>query len=326
MLFWMAAKPKAVFLDAATLGPGVDASVLEALVDVQYFPYTAVPEITERLEGAQVAIVNKTRISRETLQAASSLRLIVVTATGTDNVDTSAAKDLGIVVSNIRGYCNDSVVQHVFALILSLTQHTHEFAGLVKSGAWQKAKTFTLFEFPMRELRGRRLGIVGCGSLGRAVGKLGACLGMRLPVSARPGASSGKLPAGRTALPNLLAEADVVRLHCPLTGGTNRLLARAEFEAMKRDAVVMNTARGGLIDGADLVDALKRGEIAGAGIDVLAEEPPRGGDPLLAADLPNLIVTPHIAWAAQEARQRALDQAVENIEDFFRGGFLRRVV
>jgi len=318
----MKMKLKAVCLDFATLGPDVDTSVLDQLVDVEYFPYTSSDEVAARLAEAQIAIVNKAKIDADAIAGAADLRLIVLTATGTDNVDTAAAMRHGVAVANIRGYCNDSVVQHVFALVLSLTQQIHRFDALAKSGSWQHSPTFALFDYPIRELSGLKLGIVGYGSLGQAVGRVGNCLGMQVLVSERPGGSRGD----RMPFPTVLREADVLSLHCPLTEATRNLLSRDQFSAMKRDALLINTARGGLIDSGALVAALETGEIAGAGIDVLPEEPPVCGDPLLTATLPNLIVTPHVAWAAREARQRALNQVVENISEFMAGRQLRRVV
>lgn len=320
----MSAKPKAVFLDFATLGPDMDTSVLDALLDVSYFDYTNVEEVETRIDDAQIVIVNKAKVSRNAILAAKRLRLIVLSATGTDNVDTTAAAEHGVAVANIRDYCSTSVAQHVFALILGLTRQINRYDALVRSGGWQASPSFALFDYPIRELTDLALGIVGYGSLGRAVAGAGRCFGMRVLVSGRPGRSD----AGEDRLPfeAVLEQADVLSLHCPLNGETRNLIGRAELRRMKRDALLINTARGGLVDSDALVDALRSGEIAGAGIDVLPVEPPRAGHPLLAADLPNLIVTPHIAWAAREARQRALNQAAENVEFFLQGRALRRVV
>lgn len=320
----MTTKPDAVFLDRATVGPGIDLSALERLVSLRCHDFTPPEAVAARIGDAAVVIANKTRINRSAIEQLSSTRLIVLTATGTDNVDSKAAGERGIAVANIRSYCNAAVVQHVFALILGLTQHTHRFDALVREGRWQKSQTFALFDYPIRELAGRNLGIVGYGSLGRSVAEFGRCLGMNVLVAGRPG--SADVPEGRIAFADLLKEVDVLSLHCPLNAATRNLLDAAAFEQMKSDAILINTARGGLIDGAALVEALRSGELAGAGIDVLDTEPPDASDPLLNADLPNLIVTPHIAWATLEARQRAVDQAAENIDAFFRGDALRRVV
>ena len=319
----MPARLKGVFLDFATLGPGVDTGVLDALLDVEYHAYSSSDEVPERIRGSDVVIVNKARISADAIAGAERLKL---SATGTDNVDTAAARARGVAVANTRDYCSTSLVQHVFALVLNLTQQIGRYDALVRSGAWQSSRSFALFDYPIRELTGRNLGIVGYGSLGRAAGDLGRCLGMRVLVSARPGTAARDLPDDRVPFEQVLDEADVLTLHCPLNEATHHLIGRPQLRRMKSDALLINTARGGLVDSEALVEALRAGEIGGAGIDVLSVEPPTGDEPLLAADLPNLIVTPHIAWAALEARQRALYQVAENIEYFLAGRELRRVV
>jgi glycerate dehydrogenase len=319
-------KPKAVFLDFATLGPNIDTRRLDGVADTTYYPYSTPAEVAERLAGASIAIVNKVSISAEAIAGAKQLELIALSATGTDNVATAVAKERGVAVTNSRDYCSTSVVQHVFALILGLTQQIGRFDALARSGAWQQSPSFALFDYPIRELAGRTLGLVGFGALGQAVGRLGECMGMRILVSARPGAPAESSYRARHPFEAVLEQADVLSLHCPLTETTFGLIGANELERMKNDALLINTARGALVDSQALVQALCDGEIAGAGIDVLPLEPPPVGDVLLAADLPNLIITPHVAWAAREARQRALDQVTENIEDFLRGGKLRRVV
>jgi glycerate dehydrogenase len=322
----MSQKPSAAFLDFATLGPLVDTGPLDQLVDVQYFDYSERKDLDERLRNAQIAIVNKVTLDRETIAAASKLRLIVLAATGTDNVDSAAARDHGIAVANVRNYCSTAVAQHVFALILGLTHHIPEYDALTRSGAWEHSRSFALFDYPIRELAGRALAVVGYGSLGQAVAHLGRCLGMEVLISARPGLEGERIAEDRVSFTTALRAADVLSLHCPLTAATHHMIGARQLELMKRDSLLINTARGALIDDEALVQALRGGEIAGAGIDVLPEEPPPPNQPLLAADLPNLIVTPHIAWAAKEARQRALAQVVENIAAFLAGDALRRVV
>ena len=253
------------------------------------------------------------------------LRLIVITATGADNVDMAAAAEVGIAVANARDYCSNAVAQHVFALILSLTQQLGPYQDLTRSGYWSRGRSFTLFDFPIRELNGRNLGIVGYGSLGQAVARVGDALGMKLLVSARVG-SEQPAPEGRVPFDVVLEESDVLSLHCPLNETTRHMLDAGAFARMKRDAILINTARGALVDHEALAEALRAGEIAGAGIDVFATEPPPESEPLLGSDVPNLILTPHIAWAALESRQRVLDQAAENIASFYAGRELRRLV
>lgn len=322
----MQQKLNGAFLDFQTVGPEIDTRSLDRVLDMKYYPYSKDEELLDRLEDRQVAIVNKTRLSRPTLTAARDLKLIVVSATGTDNVDVAAARDLGIAVANVRDYCSAAVVQHVFALVLGLTQQIVRFDTLVRSGAWQRSRSFTLFDYPIRELAGRKLGIVGYGALGQAVGRAGQCLGMQLLISARPGTPPRSVPDGRVAFDTVVAESDVLSLHCPLTDQTRHMISTRQLARMKSDALLINTSRGALIDTDALIQALKDGQIAGAGIDVLPVEPPPPAEQALLADAPsNLIVTPHIAWAAKEARQRALDQVAENIADFINGGTLRRV-
>jgi glycerate dehydrogenase len=321
----MPSKPRAVFLDFATVGPGIDTGRLDALVDMEYHDFSRGAEVAARLEGREIAVLNKAPLAREAVAAAAKLRLIVLAATGSDNVDVAAARERGIAVANVREYCSSALAQHVFALILGLTQKVGPYDMLVRSGAWSRSRSFALFDYPIRELSGRKLGIVGYGTLGQAVGRIGEALGMELLISQRPG-ESGPPPQGRLPLATVLAEADVLSLHCPLNETTRHLLDAAAFRRMKRDAIVINTARGALIDQQALADALRTGQIGGAGIDVLPLEPPPADQPLLKRDIPNLILTPHIAWSAKEARQRAIDQVAENIEAWLGGRELRRIV
>jgi len=320
----MQAKPRAVFLDFATAGPGMETAPLDALVETTYFAYSTPAQMPARLEACEIAILNKAKLDAGTIATAEQLKLIVLAATGTDNVDTLAARERGVAVANIRDYCSAAVAQHVCAMLMELTQHVGRYDALVKAGAWQRSKIFALFDYPIRELDGRNLGIVGYGSLGQAVAAMGRGLSMKVLVSARP--KSAQAPAGRVPFDAVLEQADVLSLHCPLTEETQHLIGAAELKRMKSDAILINTARGALVDGVALSEALRNGVIGGAGIDVLPVEPPAESHPLLAGDIPNLILTPHIAWAAKESRQRALDQVAENIADFLRGGRLRRVV
>lgn len=320
------AKPKATFLDYATIGPNVDTAKLEGLVDATYHECSAVEEVAERVRHCDIAILNKAKLGRAAIEGAQSLKLIALVATGSDNVDLVAAKERGVAVVNIRDYCSIALSQHVFALVLGFTQQIGGYAKLVREGKWQKSQTFAMFDYPIRELAGRTLGLIGYGSLGQAVARLGGCLGMEVIVAARLGTARADVPKDRVHFDDVIARSDVLSLHCPLTPQTRHMIGAAQFKQMKNDSILINTARGGLIDSDALVAALRAGEIAGAGIDVLASEPPDASDPLLAHGIPNLVVTPHIAWAAQESRQRALDQVTENIVDFLAGGKLRRIV
>lgn len=315
-----------VFLDYETVSNDdgtLDPSVLEkAAGPIRFYDDTADAEIDERIAAARIVLLNRVRLSRAHLAAARELELIALSATGTDNIDLGAAEERGIAVCNVRGYCTASVAQHVWALILSLNQHLSGWNRLAVDGSWARGG-FKERTHPIRELAGRTLGIIGLGDIGRAVGEAAAGFGMRVRVCSRP----GEPPApDRSTLAELLESSDVVSLHCPLTPATRGLIGARELARMKRDALLINTARGALIDSAALAAALKEGRLGGAGIDVLPREPPAADEPLLDPGIPNLIVTPHIAWAAVEARQRCLDEMAANIRAFLAGGRRGRVV
>jgi glycerate dehydrogenase len=317
---------KAVFLDYETLSrDDIDVTpILRAGVEVELFGVTAEDELETRIADANIVIVNKVRLGPVQMDAAPGLRLVCLAATGTNNVDLDAAQARQIGVCNIMAYCTQSVVQHVFAAILNLTHRLNEYQALLHSGAWKDSPQFCMLDYPIRELSGLTIGIVGLGELGSAVARVAEAFGMRVVVANRPGTEpSGE---GRLPLDDVLREADIVSLHCPLTDQTLGLIGDRELSLMKPDALLINTARGGLVDSGALARALLEGRIGGAGIDVLAQEPPVDGDALLDPGLPNLIVTPHIAWAAREARQRAVDEIAANIVSFLSGGSRRRVV
>ena len=319
----MSQRPTAAFLDFATMGPNVSTASIDALVEAKYFAYSRADEIPERLAAAEIAIVNKVNLDRKAIAAAPRLRLIALTATGTDNIDCRAAEERGVAVANARDYASRAVAQHVFALVLALTNHVARYDLLVRAGAWQRSRSFALFDYPIRELAGRKLGVVGFGALGQAVAALGRGFGMEVLVSTR---HRDEPEVGRVPFTTILRTADVVTLHCPLTPETEHMIGTRELKLMKPDALLINTARGGLVDGRALAAALERGTIGGAGIDVLPVEPPGADEPLLGPDIPNLLITPHVAWAAREARQRALEQVAENVQAFLTGKRLRRVV
>jgi glycerate dehydrogenase len=316
---------RTVFLDYETVSNGdLDTASLErAAPGILFHPATTESQIAARIAAVQIVLVNKIKLTRERLESASNLALIAVAGTGTDGVDLAAATERGIAVCNVRGYCTASVVQHTWALILSLTQHLGPYSRLATDGTWAEKEEYAVLAHPIRELTGRVLGIVGWGTLGRGVAALGEAFGMRPIACNRPGAPAER---GRVSLDALLASADIVSLHCPSTPATRGLIGARELGLMKADALLINTARGALVDGAALAEALRARRLGGAGIDVLPQEPPTDGDPLLAPDIPNLIVTPHIAWAAREARQRCIDEMAANIDDFRRGGRRGRVV
>jgi len=314
-----------VFLDEASLGRGdLDYGPLrEALSPWRCYPATAPHEVAQRIADAEVVISNKVVLDEGNLASARRLRLICVAATGTDNVDLAAAARRAIVVCNVRGYATPSVTQHVFALMLALMRSLPDYQRAVAAGRWQQSGHFCLLDFPIVELTGKVLGIVGYGELGRAVAQLARAFGMEVLIAARPG--SGAVPAGRLALEALLPQVDVLTLHCPLAGNTRGLIGSRELALMKAGAIFINTARGGLVDEQALAAALQAGHLGGAGVDVLSIEPPLGDHPLLTGDIPRLIVTPHIAWASREARQRLVAQMAQNIRAW-RSGRPRNVV
>ena len=317
---------KAIFLDYATVSFHGDlnpASLQRALPALELRDHTPQPDVARAIAGAEVVLVNKLRLTREILEGAPNLKLIALAATGTNNVDLDAARERGVAVCNLRDYCTASVVQHVFGVLLLLTQKLREYDALVRSGAWQRGEQFCLLDYPIRELTGRKLGIVGYGTLGRGVARAAQVFGLEVLVANRPG---GDRTPGRVDLDELLPQVDVLSLHCPLSPATTGLIGVRQLGFMKPDAVLVNTARGALIDSQALADALRAGRLGGAAIDVLPQEPPVDGNPLLAGDIPNLIVTPHIAWAAREARQRCIDEMAANVEDFRRGGRRGRVL
>ena len=316
---------KAVFLDWATMGPDLDISAMRAaLPELEVFDVTADDQVAERIAGATYVLANKIHLTDELLDDCPELRFIGLTATGTDNVDLDSARRHGVAVCNIRAYCTQSVAEHVFACLLCLTHSLESYAADVRAGEWQNSEDFCLLSHPVRELSSMTLGVVGFGELGRGVANIAKGFGMDVIVSARPGTDSND--DGRVSFDELLARADVISLHCPLTPDTRGLFGAQEFEKMKSDAVLINTARGGLVDSAALAEALERGDIAAAAIDVLPKEPPVRGDPLLDYEGKNLIVTPHIAWATNEARQAAIDELTANIVAFQEGQKRNRIV
>ena len=317
---------RAVFLDFGTVSTGDDLDIhplLKILPNLEVHSVTADSDVDERIAGRNIILTNKADISRARIEANSTLQLIALTATGVNNVDLVAARERGVAVCNIRDYCTPSVVQHVFATLLSLTHSIREYDHALKLGAWEKGEQFTLLHFPIRELAGRTLGIVGYGVLGQGVARVAEAFGMRVLIANRPG---GAPEPGRVDLDELLPQVDVLTLHCPITDATRGLISARELSRMRPDAIVINTARGGLIDADALAGALREGRIGGAAIDVLTQEPPVDGNPLLSPDLHNLIVTPHTAWAAKESRHRAIDELAANVGDWLSGGLRGRVV
>jgi glycerate dehydrogenase len=305
----------AVFLDFGSVTRGdMDCAALErAISPWRYYIASSEQEVLERISLAEVIVSNKVFLNREAILAAQRLKLICVAATGYNNIDLVAAAERNVPVCNVRNYATPSVVQHVFMLMLNLTRRFLEYQELVKRGGWQASTFFCPLDFGIQELSGKTLGIIGFGVLGQAVADVAQAFGMQLLIAERKGRPAR---AGRIAFDDVMRQADFISLHCPLMPETCDLISTREFELMKPSAVLINTARGGLVNETDLLHSLATGRIAGAAIDVLQEEPPKQDNLILQHQLTNLIVTPHIAWASRESRQRLLDQLANNIENF----------
>jgi glycerate dehydrogenase len=307
--------PHIVFLDRASLLANMRAP--SCAHTWQDFEQTTPEQVIPRIRDASVVVTNKVKLSAEVLAQVPGVKMIAVAATGTDNVDLAYCREHGIVVSNIRNYAVHTVPEHVFMLMLALRRNLLAWRQDLQQGQWQEAEQFCLFTQPINDLHGSTLGIVGGGVLGQAVAQLALAFGMRVLLAEHKGATSVR--TGYTAFDSVLRDSDVITLHAPLSDATRNLIAEREFNLMKRSALLINTARGGLVDETALEAALKTGRIAGAGFDVLTAEPPRAGNRLLDLNLPNFILTPHVAWSSREAMQILADQLVENIEAFLRG-------
>jgi glycerate dehydrogenase len=309
---------RGVFLDLRTVDRNdLDLTSLRSVVmQWTYHDRTAPYQVIDRIRDADILVTNKIDLDGTALESAHALKLVCIAATGTNNIDLDACRSRNITVSNVTGYATSSVVEHVYAQILNLMRRLNEYRTAIEEGRWQNAADFCLLDFPIRELRGLTLGIVGHGELGQAVAVTGKAFGMTVLIAERAGASPRP---GRVALDDLLAASHVVSLHCPLTYKTRNLIGERELGLMRRDAILVNTARGGIVDEAALLEAIRRGRIAGAAVDVLSEEPPHRGNPLLQISLPNLLVTPHVAWASINARQRLIDEIAANIRAWLDG-------
>ncbi len=315
-------KEYVVFLDRATL----NADLRFPDFDHTWVEHPDVPpaEVAEALWRASIAIANKTPVTRAVIESCPKLKLVAVAATGVNNVDLEACRERGIAVCNIRGYAEHTVPEHVFMLLLALRRNLLAWRQTLRQGAWQRSEGFCLFDHEMHDLAGSTLGLIGHGSTGAGVERLARAFGMEVLIAENKGAEATR--PGHTAFEEVLARADQISLHVPLLESTRDLIGSREFGLMKKTAVLINTARGGVVNEAALVSALKTRRIAGAGFDVLSTEPPRDGHPLLDLDLPNFLLTPHVAWSSREAMQRLGDQLIDNIEAFVRGEARNRVV
>jgi glycerate dehydrogenase len=281
------------------------------------YPESAAEQVPERIHDATVIISNKLSLGEVQLSQAPKVKLIAIAATGSDCVDLDYCRGRGITVCNVRGYAANSVPEHVLMLILALRRNLLAYRHDVREGNWQHSKQFCLLTHPLHDINGSTLGIVGYGAIGTSMARLAENVGMKVLISGHKNARDVR--AGRTEFAEVLQQSDIVTLHCPLTEVTRDMFGRSEFEMMKRNALLINTARGALVQEDALIDALKNGLIAGAAVDCLREEPPTNGNPLLDLDWPNLIVTPHVAWASDEAVQALADQVIDNIEGFVAG-------
>ena len=305
-----------VFLDLETVDrDDLDLQLLESTLP-EWSLLKETSDVSKAIGNADIVVTNKICLDRDILHAAGRLKLVCIAATGTNNVDLVAARENDITVCNVRAYATASVVEHVFTLMLNLVRNLKKYRDAVDRGAWQNADGFCLLDYPVRELNGQTLGIIGYGELGKAVATVARAFGMQILVAQRAG-----IPADpeRVPLDKLLSESNIISVHCPLNDTTRNLIGRRELALMRKDAILINTARGGIVNETALSEALRNGEIAGAGIDVLSEEPPRDGNPLLDPSLPNLILTPHIAWAGINARQALINEIAANIQAFLAG-------
>lgn len=314
-------KPLACFLDKASLYPDdLDFSLLNDVASWQWFDHANVSDIQHELKDAEIIVSNKVILDREIINSSNRLKLICVAATGVNNVDIDAARQQGITVCNVRAYATSSVAQHVFSLILSLNRKLSAYKQAVTDGQWSRSDFFCYFGEPLSDLEGKVIGIIGFGELGQAIARIAKCFGMEVLVArSHKMGDEEHLPEGRVDLSTLLSSSDVVSLHCPLTENNFHIISANELEVMKPEAILINTARGGLIDEMALLDALKNKVIAAAGLDVLEQEPPSVSHALINHHADNLIITPHIAWASRQSRQRLIDEIAKNIQAYLNG-------
>lgn len=310
---------KIVILDGYTLNPGdLSWDALKELGELVIYDRTPADKVAERAAGAEVVFTNKTPINEEALNLLPDLKFIGVLATGYNIVNTDVAKTKGILVANVPGYGTTSVVQLTFALLLELCLHVQHHSDAVMDGKWSRSADFCFWDFPLIELSGKTLGIIGFGNIGQQVADVATAFGMKIIGNSRTRTDQSHRKNFRwTDIPELLQEADVVSIHCPLFAETKGLINKESLKLMKSSAFLLNTSRGPIVIDEDLADALNKNVIAGAGIDVLSIEPPPPGNPLFAAK--NCIITPHIAWATKEARMRLMDTTVSNLSAFLQG-------
>ncbi|MCA8251450.1 D-2-hydroxyacid dehydrogenase [Burkholderia multivorans] len=309
---------RVVFLDRATIPPSTTLKTLPFEHTIEVFDSTAPGEVAQRIRDADIVITNKVKLNSEVLEQATRLRAIAIAATGTDNVDLVACNRLGISVTNVRNYAVHTVPEHTFALIFALRRSLLAYHSAVRAGRWEQSGQFCFFDFPIKDLAGSTLGVVGDGALGKATAEIGRALGLKVLFSAFKGREG--MGGLYTPFDEMLAASDIITLHCPLRDTTRNLIDEAEFAKMLRRPLLINTARGGLVNEAALVKALKAGQISGAGFDVVTQEPLASDNPLNEIlDHPGFILTPHVAWASEEAIQSLADQLMDNVTAFVEG-------
>lgn len=308
----------AVFLDFGSVTRGdMDCTALEqAISPWHYYDETGPEQVAERIKDAEVVVCNKFSLNREIILSASKLKLICIAATGYNNIDLTTAAERGIPVCNVRGYATPSVVQHVFMLMLNLSRNFEAYRTLVKNGRWQTSRHFCPLDYAIEELSGKILGVVGFGELGKAVTEVARAFGMQVLIAEHKNNQTSTRP-GRTAFDDVMRQADFITLHCPLLNETRSLISQRELDLMKPTAYLINTARGAVVNETDLLQSLSTERIAGAALDVLESEPPTNDNAALRYQHSNLIVTPHIAWASRESRQRLLNLIADNIHNFY---------
>jgi glycerate dehydrogenase len=313
-----------VFLDRSTIGPAVTLTKPNFPHEWIDYDRTRPDQVADRLQGADIAVCNKVPIRRDSIMQLRDLKMICIPATGYDAFDIDACKERGIVVSNVRGYAVNTVPEHTFAMILALRRGLVGYREDVIAGRWQQAQQFCFFSHPISDLAGSTLGIIGEGAIGQAVARLGQAFGMRTLYAAHKNVEG--LGPLYTPFDDVLRMSDVITLHAPLMPATRNVIAAPEFAKMSRRPILVNCARGGLVNEADLVEALKSGQISGLGFDCLTTEPPQDDNPLLEVlRYPNVIVTPHVAWASDQAMQTLWNQTIEHIENFYKGAPSNRV-
>lgn len=313
-----------VFLDQETLPTQAQLRRPKFAHHWQAYEDTLPEQVVERLADADIVLVNKISLTAAMLAQLPRLKLIALAATGCDNVDLNACRQAGIAVCNVRDYSKSSVPEHALSLMMALSRNLHAYRRSIVDGRWQQSGQFCYFDYPVRDLHGQTLGLIGYGTIAKDLEKLALALGMKVIVAARQG---HRVAAGRVSFEQLLADADIISLHCPLNEETRHLISDAEFKLMKREALLINVGRGGLVDEAALLVALEEKLIGGAGFDVVTTEPPTPDNPLMQAlAYPNFILTPHIAWASHDSMQRLAEQLIDNVEAFVAGKVQNRVV